>query len=77
VDIAEDEMPGFGNAVGMSPDFALKHEDFPAGQALAQMVEGAAVAKAKLEHRPRQGADRLRRQVEAGPLGFQTSNETV
>ena len=52
--VAQDQMRGIGNAVGMGVDLALEHEDLALRQQLAQVVVGAAVAEPELEHRPRQ-----------------------
>lgn len=61
----------------MGPNLALEDEDLPRWKTLLQMIVGSAVAKAKLEHGPRQCLNGVCSHVETSPLGFQTPNEAI
>ena len=77
VKIAQQQMARVRAIGGMGAHLPLEHEDLPVRQELAQMIVGATVAQAELEHRPRQLCDPGGREVEAGTLRLEPANETV
>ena len=56
-DIAKIKMPGVRNAIGMGADLAVENEYLPPRQAVTQMIVGAPVAEAELEHAAGQVCD--------------------
>ena len=77
-EIAENEMPGIGDAPRVGRKLAVEGvERPPSGQAPAQMVEGPAVAEAELDHHAGNSANRRRGAIEAGALRGQPSDEAV
>lgn len=76
-EVAQEEMVPIRPVGGMSTDLALEDEDFPRRQPLAQVVVGATVAQAELEHWPRQIGNPCDRQLEAGSLRLKPTDEAV
>ncbi len=66
-----------GDAVGMGGDAAVEDEDLPPWENLAQMVVGASVAEAELDHRARDVADQARRRGQAVALGDHAPDEGI
>lgn len=75
--VAEDEVVAGGNAGGMGRDITLEHVDLPPGQALAQVIEGAAVAKPQFENDPLDAADQGGGMIEAGALRLKAPDGAV
>jgi len=76
-EIAEKHMVARGDAIGMGGDLAVEDEDRPGATDFAQMVKGAAIAKAEFQYRSGQIAQQCDGCIEAGALGLQTADETV
>ena len=70
-------MRRVGDAVGMGRDLAVEDHDLPFGTEAAQVVVGAAVAQAQLEHRARHAAHQSHGVVEAGALRLQPADDAV
>jgi hypothetical protein len=61
----------------MGTNFPFEHEDLPCRQKLTQMIVGATVAQAEFEHGPWQIGNPSDREVEAGTLRLEPTDETV
>jgi hypothetical protein len=71
-------MRRIGDAGGMRRDLTVEGEDLARAVAAgAQMIVGAPVAEAQLDHRARHGGDGADRPVEARPLRLEPADEAV
>jgi hypothetical protein len=75
--IAEQQMVRIRSIGRMGANFPLEHEDLTCRQKLTQMIVGATVAQAELEHGPWQIGNPSDREIEAGTLGLKPTDETV
>ena len=75
--IAEQQVVRIRSIGRVGSNFPLEHEDLPCRQKLTQMIVGATVAQAKLEHGPWQIGNPSDREIEAGTLGLKPTDETV
>jgi hypothetical protein len=75
--VAQQKVGRIRPAGRMSMDLPLEDEDFAAWQKLAQMIVGAPVAQAELEHRARQICNLRNRDLEAGTLRLEPPDKAV
>jgi Peptidase family M23 len=75
--IAQQQMARIRPVVGMGSYLPIEDEDLAARQQFAQMIVGPAIAKAKLEHRPRQIRHRGHCEPEASALRLEPAYEAV
>jgi hypothetical protein len=75
--VAQDQELSRRDAIGMRSELAIEYVNLALGHDLAQVIIGAAVAEAELEHRPGHIPDQLGRTIEAGALRPHAANEAI
>src|SRR5438067_2283709 len=75
--VAEDQPARRRHAIGMGGDLAFANIDVASRKQRAQVIVGAAVAKAELKHRAIQPGDQRGGMVEAGALRFEPADKAV
>jgi hypothetical protein len=76
-EFAEKDLLRRRDAIGLGFDDAIEDEDIPLGKALAQMIEGAAHAKAEFEDDASRTGDFSSRECNRLPLGDKARNHRV
>ena len=75
--LTQDQVGRVGDVSGGGMQGAIEDEDLALRQQAPQVIVGAALAEAELEHRAGEAGHQRRRVPEAGPLGRQPVDHAV